>query len=350
MSRKISIFAYSQNGCAAAMKIRDVLQEEEIRMFAPQRIIERVPEAFEPIPKAFRQLYGEMFGCCEAMIFVGACGIAVREIAPFIKSKKTDPAVICVDDKMRFVIPVLSGHIGGANELAAMLAGELDAVPVITTATDISGKFSVDTWAARNGYVIGSMKAAKQVSAEILEHDIPLLADLPVEGALPPGVYLVEEAETSENASCGIYIGWERKNPFPVTLALIPKCLHLGIGCRKGTPEEEIEKAVAAVVSDHGLDRRAFKKAASVDLKKEETGLLAWCGTNGLPVSFYSSGELKKVEGSFSSSEFVQSITGVDNVCERSAMIGADRLIVKKTAFGKVTVAVAAELPEVNFS
>ena len=130
---------------------------------------------------------------------------------------------------------------------------------------------------------------------------------------------------------------------------MIPPVLHLGIGCRKGTGAQTIREAVKAVLEEHNIDIRALKCAASIDLKANEEGLLEFCREQELPVQFYSAEELKAVPGTFTPSEFVQSVTGVDNVCERSALIGAEELIVKKTAWNGVTVALAAEHLEVRF-
>lgn len=312
-------------------------------------------ELFQPIPKLFRPFYGERFEESDALIFVGACGIAVREIAPFVKSKKTDPAVICVDDKAQYVIPVLSGHIGGANELAARLANALGALAVITTATDINNRFSVDAWAARNGLAIDNLKAAKDVSAAILDRDIPILCKLPVPGNYPNGTYAWkpenrDDCQADSIPPLGIYIGWKKEKPFPETLRLIPKVLTLGIGCRKGIEKEAVRAAVDAVMKENHIDVRAIEKAASIDIKSEENGLLSFCEEAGLAIHFYSAEELKTAKGDFSPSEFVQSITGVDNVCERAAMMQAEELIVKKTALNGVTVAVGLRLPEISFS
>ena len=277
------------------------------------------------------------------MVFVGSTGIAVREIAPHVRDKATDPAVISVDELGKFVIPILSGHIGGANDLALEIAAALGAVPVITTATDINKRFSVDAWAARNGYVIGSLSRAKAVSAAILEQDIPLKSDYPIVGTLPNGVILGDFGEV------GICISVYRDEPFERTLRLIPRILHLGIGCRKGTDISVIREAVDTVLKENNIDHRAVKCVASIDLKAEEAGLLAYCQEEKLPMTFYSNQELKAVPGEFTPSVFVQSITGVDNVCERSALIGAEKLIVKKNAVNGVTVALAEEHWEVHF-
>lgn len=332
---KAAVFAYSRRGCETARRVLALCGEA--RAFTPEKY--RLP-GFEVLKKP---VYGSCFSWAEAMIFVGSCGIAVREIAPFVKDKRTDPAVICIDEMGTFVIPLLSGHIGGANALARRLAAGLSATAVITTATDIHGKFSVDAWAAERGYRIGSMQAAKAVSAEILERDIPLCSDFPIAERLPAGVF-------SGNAGpIGICVTYRRQTPFENTLCIFPPVLHLGIGCRKNTSREAIRDAVNAVFQANRLDLRAVKRAASIDLKANEPGLLEYCREAGIPIVFYTAEQLQSVEGTFTPSAFVQKTTGVDNVCERAAMIGAENLIVRKTAMGGVTVAVAAENLEVRF-
>ena len=336
---KTAVFAYTKRGCETAKRVRDALGENT-RLFTVDRL---KSEDFDPIPSPARAFYGELFRVCDALVFIGACGIAVREIAPFVRDKRTDPAVVAVDELSRFVVPLLSGHIGGANELAVKLAEKLGAVPVVTTATDVNGRFSVDAWAEKQGFIIGDMKAAKAVSAAILEREVPLCCEFPVKTPLPAGVY------GGESGDIGIYIGWEKREPFKTTLRLIPPALHLGIGCRKGTEAEAIEKAVASALSKGNLDRRAVRSVASIDLKAKEAGLLAFCEKNHYPARFFTAEELAAVPGDFHASDFVRTVTGVDNVCERAALMEADRLLIGKTAQGGVTVAVAAEDVEVRF-
>ena len=298
---------------------------------------------FSPIPNPSGRFYGALFRDMDALLFVGAAGIAVRAIAPHVRSKTTDPAVLCVDELGNYVIPLLSGHIGGANALAKKLAGALGALDVITTATDINRRFSVDSWAAAHGLQIEDMDAAKTISAAILERDVPLFSELPVRGALPPGVV------AGRSGAAGIYIGWYRCAPFETTLRLVPKVLHLGLGCRRGTQAETLRLAVESVLTAHAIDPRAVRCAASIDLKADEPGLQDYCEAQGWPLHVYSAEELRGVEGTFTPSAFVQAVTGVDNVCERAAMLGAERLLVGKTALHGVTVAVAAERAEVCF-
>lgn len=334
------MFAYSRQGCRTAKRVLSALSGEELRAYTMERFSE---PGFLPLGRPARGFYGELFSSSDALVFVGSCGIAVREIAPHVKDKRTDPAVICIDELGRYVIPLLSGHIGGANELARRLASALGAEAVVTTATDINNRFSVDAWAAKQGFVIDDMAAAKAVSAAVLERAVPLSSDFPVATPYPAGT------EPGSSGELGICISFVKKSPFERTLRLIPRILHLGIGCRRGTPAGAIAAAVDAALEPYGIDPRALKCAASIDLKADEPGLLSYCRENGLPLYFYSAEELMAVPGSFTPSEFVRSVTGADNVCERAALCGACRLIVKKTALNGVTVAVAAENLEVRF-
>ena len=337
---KIAVFAYSRQGCKTARRVIAHFADQEIQAYTMERFEEA---GFLPICRPSKSFYGPIFNNVDAMVFVGSVGIAVREIAPHVRDKATDPAVISIDELGRFSVPLLSGHIGGANALALDLANALGAIPVITTATDINKKFSVDAWAARKGLVIASLSRAKAVSAAILEQDVPLKSDYPIVTNLPGGVVLADSGDV------GIRISVFKDEPYKQTLRLIPKILHLGIGCRKGTPVETIREAVDEVLLEHNIDQRAIKCAASIDLKAEEAGLLQYCGEQKLSVTFYTAEELKAVPGEFTPSAFVQSITGVDNVCERAALIGAEKLIVKKTARNGVTVALAEEHWEVHF-
>ncbi len=334
----ITLFAYSKKGIETARRIGERLSGE-LRFYTAERL---ACEGFLPIPKPSAPLYEEAFSASEALVFVSSCGIAVRSIAPFIKSKTTDPAVVAVDETGRFAVSLLSGHLGGANALAERIASALGAVPVITTATDSNGRFSVDSWAKMQGLAISDMGMAKAVSAAVLEGDVPIKSDFQVIGELPAGL------KTGEGET-GVYVSYRTAEPFKRTLRLIPKCVVLGIGCRRGTPKEAIENAVRTALSENGIDPKAVKSAASIDLKKDEEGLNEYCRENGLSISFYSAAELNAVRGDFTPSGFVKSVTGVDNVCERAALLGADELIIKKTAANGVTVAAALQKTEVRF-
>lgn len=285
-------------------------------------------------------MVGRLFKRSDAFIFVCACGIAVRAVAPLLGTKADDPAVIVMDDSGRFVIPVLSGHIGGANRLAEVLAEALGNTAVITTATDVGGQFSPDSFAVANGLIITDLAAAKEIAAEVLDDEKVGFSTEYRHGGLPD--------ELTEFGICrtGIYVGTETDvKPFDVTLRLVPRNIVLGIGCKKGTSAEAVETAVSRALAEAGIDAERVREVATIDLKAQEEGLLGFCGRREIELRSYTAEELMAVKGDFDSSEFVRETTGADNVCERSAVLcSGGKLVLRKTAFDGVTVA-AAEAP-----
>lgn len=275
------------------------------------------------------------FADCDALIFVGAVGIAVRAIAPHCRSKASDPAVVAVDECGHFAVPLLSGHLGGANDLARALAAVCGAVPVITTATDANGIFAVDEWAKRQNCAVLEPERIKHVSGPLLDgRAVPYWSEFPVAGEPPAGLC---PADTQETAGFALTVC-----PAGQGLHLIPRIGVLGIGCRRGTPAEQLEEAFASFCGRNRLSALCITAAASIDLKQDEPGLLAFCRGRGWPVTFFSAGQLQQVPGQFTASAFVRNVTGVDNVCERAAVLASGGTIrIPKQAGGGVTFALA---------
>lgn len=280
-------------------------------------------------------------------MFIGATGIAVRYIAPYVKSKDTDPAVVCIDEHGKWAIALLSGHIGGCNLLTQRIADGTGAEPIITTATDLNGKFSVDTFAVRNGMGISSLKIAKDVSARVLDgRFVGFHSDIPIDGELPDGITIADSGEF------GVCVSSDpQKKPFDVTLNLIPQDVVLGIGCKRGTDPEKLSGFVHSQLSKLGIAPERVACIASIDLKKDEGAILDLSRSLKIPSYFYSSEELNALEGDFSSSRFVQSVTQVDCVCERSAAkaSGGNDFILRKTAEDGMTLAACTRKLEPRF-
>ena len=258
------------------------------------------------------------FAQSDALVFVGAVGIAVRAIAPHCRSKATDPAVVVLDECGRFAIPLLSGHLGGANDLARRLAKACGAVPVITTATDATGVFAVDEWAKHQHCLVAEPARIKKVSGALLAgRTVRFASDWPIQGTPPAGV---EPAGDAAQASFALTI---TPTMTPNALHIIPRIAVLGIGCKRGTPADKLADAFAAFCAETKLAPQSIAAAASIDLKKDELGLAEFGQKQGWPVTFYTADELRAAPGQFAHSDFVQSITGVDNVCERAAVLAA---------------------------
>lgn len=304
----------------------------------------------------------ENFGTRKALIFVGAVGIAVRSIAPHIQSKAADPAVLCADETGRWIIPVLSGHLGGANALAQRIAALTGGEAVITTATDLNGLFAVDLWAKAQNLAVLQPERIKGVSAKILRGEaITVDCPYPVAGTTPEHIRLGRDAD--------VIVSYRSREPFKhchceavtdVTgaairpleaLQLVPRVLTLGIGCKRGTGADTLAAAFETFCAERGVLPDAIESAASIDLKQDEAGLLTFCKAHGWPLRFYSAEELRAVTGDFTASAFVEAATGVDNVCERSAVLtSGGGLIEKKYACGGVTFALAERYVNYNWS
>lgn len=284
-------------------------------------------------------LTGKLMEEYDALIFIGAAGIAVRAISPYIKSKDIDPAVIVCDEMGKFVIPILSGHIGGANRLACKLAEKINAQPVITTATDINKVWAVDSWASENGFYIENIKNIKYISSALLRKEsVGLDSDFKINGPLPENISF----GSFEN---GIVISPFLKKTFKNTLNIVPKCISLGIGCRKYTKLKSIEELFVK----SGISPQAVREISTVDIKKDETALKEFADKLGVTLNFYTAPELEMVEGDFSESEFVRKVAGVGNVCERAAAKGGGKLILKKITGDGVTLAAAIDDMEITF-
>ena len=275
------------------------------------------------------------FSQSDGLVYVGAAGIAVRAIAPHLKSKTTDPAVVVVDECARYAIPILSGHLGGANDLARAIGRVCGALPVLTTATDVNGVFAVDEWAKRQNCLVLNPERIKTVSAKLLAGGtITVQSSWPIAGQPPRNVCQTEDR--GADVLLDIHPGTGEK------LHLVPRIAVLGVGCKKNVSFQMLEAALAAFLERTGVCEQAISAVASIDLKKNEPGLLDFCAAHGWPLKTYPAEQLRAVEGQFNPSAFVQGVTGVDNVCERSAVLASGGTLCQgKTARDGITMALA---------
>jgi cobalt-precorrin 5A hydrolase len=321
---KAAVIAFSQKGC--------IQGERVVSYFAQNGGAAALARCKEGELSLWTK---EHFGH-DALVFIGSCGIAVRAVAPFLKSKSSDPAVIVIDERAVHVVSLLSGHIGGANDLTVRLARFLGARPVITTATDVHGIFAIDAWAAKNGLKTENPEKIKRISARLLAGEtINIQCDFPVEGRLPKGLALCEKG--------GDVLITHRALGCEKALRLIVPVLTLGIGCKKGTGAKTIESVFGRMLKKSNCHPLAVIRVCSIDLKSQEPGILDFCRSCALPFQTFSHKELAGVPGSFTASAFVNRVTGVAQCCERSAVLGSGggRLLAGKTAENGVTMALA---------
>ena len=283
---KIASIAFTENG---AKIVKMLAHEMDVKGYVFEKYKTDGLETFNNVSSLVRDIFKKY----NAIVFVGACGIAVRSIAPYVKDKAKDPAVVVVDEKGNFAIPILSGHIGGANDLADKIASLTSGTAVITTATDINKKFSVDTFAVRNNLYIGDTKLIKEISSRILnDKKVGLYTDYELKNV--PDCF-------EESNEVGICISDDDKKPFRTTLNLMPKNVVLGIGCRKGC--ETVEESILAFLKVNGASVYSLFAVATVDIKKNEKGIVEFCEKFDIPLLTFSAETLAAVEGEFTASE-----------------------------------------------
>ena len=380
---KVSIISFTLRGIELSLKIKMAFSreaEEDLclytkcshaekslteRKLTEKNLVEKdlAESGLSYVEQPLTEWTGEQMKEHRSLLFIGACGIAIRAIAPFLTDKLNDVPVLVMDEQGRFVIPVLAGHVGGANELALSLAERMGSTPVITTATDLNHCFAVDLFARRNALHIVNKDGIAKVSSRIL-------AGEEVTMAVEEGHLREEEAQTlrgrrvsrKTNIPEGIRLV-STEAPVDVLVApasygqgrlltLRPKEYVIGIGCKRGKAAEQIDHFVNRALKESGIFMEQVAAFVSIDRKKDEEGILWMSSHYGIPFVTCSAEELQQVEGNFHASEFVKSQVGVDNVCERAALRFSGpggTLITGKQAEDGITVAIAKRRWSVSF-
>lgn len=347
---KLAVWAVTPNGVKLTERLADSLPDADI--YVSRNIAERNTShiLFERLSATLEEKFGQYTG----HIFIMATGIVVRVLAPLIQSKSMDPAVVVVDDLGKNAISLLSGHIGGANELTLKIARIIGANPVITTATDINEVPAIDVLAMENGLFIENPAAIKSVNMALLKKETI--------GVHDPLNFLAQKLLKLESADFKNFM-YDIKNSLQQTvtnntfiyvddaisdlpsrvLILRPPSLVAGIGCNRGTDKEEISAHLTEVIESHRLASTSLTCLASIDLKNDETGLIAVAESLDLPLVFFKREELNQVKGIKNPSPVVEKHVGVKSVCEAAAILasGDGTLIVPKQSTQNVTVAIA---------
>ncbi|MBI4850048.1 MAG: cobalamin biosynthesis protein [Nitrospirae bacterium] len=323
--RTAAIFYITDNGFKLAQEIRKLYPDARVFKFKADAV-------------------SKSWGENNALIFLMASGIVVRTIAPLIKDKKTDPAVVVLDEKGRYAVSLLSGHLGGANGLAKEIAAFLKGEAVITTASDVQGKVSLDLWAKDNDLYIEDFEKLKKLSSKIVNgKKIKVWPDHTIK--VPDEFITVDSAKGAE-------LIISHKLVKSNALFLRPKTLITGIGCNRGTSAAEIENTIKKVLLKEKLSFHSIRNLATIDIKKDEKGLTGFAGENKLDIKFFSKEELNSAVSTFdlARSKTVEAATGAMAVAEPAALLsaGSDKLLVPKQKIGNVTVAVAIRKSEVR--
>lgn len=341
-ARPIKILALTPAGAALARRLCRGLPGAESRL--PQA------QSGEPGDQAFLRLSEEFQGAFERgenLVCIMAAGIVVRGIAPYLKGKDTDPAVVVVDEAGQFAVSLLSGHLGGANELARRVAKILGGVPVITTATDVQGLPALDMLAVAHDLTIENLAGVRPIHMALLEGRPVRLVDpqgfLSGELSAYPELFNLESDLDRALIGSGptVYAGFRERPWPPEWLRLRPRNLVAGMGCHKGTPSEELVDFIKRTFQQEGLSLLSLKALATIEAKKEEPGLRMAARSLGVEFLWFTATELKDIPVP-NPSPRVARYMQVASVSEAAALkAGGVELIVTKQKAPNATLAVA---------
>lgn len=277
------------------------------------------------------QITKEAFNISSKIIFISSTGIAVRAIAPFLKSKDKDPGVVVVDLSAKYAVSLVSGHLGGANEMALRVSKIISAEAIITTATDSMGIIGPDVIAKKYGYIIDDLKSAKYIASLLVDNKIIGIKDEYNEMQISKGYEKIEELREDSIwiTNNHIYLKKEKLDCSKI-LKLIKRNLVLGIGCRRDTPYEKIIQFIENSLKYYNFDIRAVKEIVSVDIKKDEQGIIRTAKKINCSFRTFDRAEIKTVQHKYGKSEFVLKTLGVTAVCEPCVELAGAKVIINK--------------------
>lgn len=283
----------------------------------------------------------------DGLVFISATGIAIRLMNPYIIDKTIDPAVVVVDDMGRFSISLLSGHIGGGNELAKWIGDIIGATPVITTASDGRGIESIDLFAMKNNYHMENMGDVKNITAMMVNGEkIGFYSEMDQIIEYNPLV-LLDDLEYIDPSIKGlIIVGSSQYNGEGISIPkcrLIPKNINIGIGSRKGVKGTKIIQSIEAAVNRANLSTKGIKAIGTVEVKKDEIGIIEAAKYFDCPLKIFTIDEIKNVEDKFEKSQFVKDTIGVYSVSEPVAYLLGGNLITRKSKHNGITISISKE-------
>ena len=348
---KICIWAITPGGIVLGERLQAHFPGSDFMVSSGAMMGKTLPGGASNFKKLATAL-GEQFSHYDAHICIFSTGIAVRLLAPLLCSKLEDPAVVVMDDKGFHAISLISGHLGGANELAHRVAKASGATPVITTATDVNSLPSIDMIAKECGLVIDNPPSIKTVNMAFLRKEPIFLIDpLPcLIKALPEKFRAGQGQDGGQNGikrvsiQCSdVLLSVPRK-----TLLLRPKSLVAGMGCNRGTSQSELMALLTRSFERLGLSLKSLAAFATTEVKADEPGLLDLARSLGVPISFYDKDALNSVETIQNPSKTVEKFLGVKSVCEAAAILASHsgKLVVPKIKKGNATLAVARIDPD----
>ena len=344
---KTSVLAITKNGINIGQNLKEIFPDWDI--YAPSKLSNE-NDGITWYSEPTSEKIVELFKNSNALVCLFSLGAVIRLIAPHLKDKKTDPAVIVIDDKTNFVISVLSGHIGGANELTKEIAEKLGALPVITTAADVNKTIAVDLLGKELGWKIDDDSTVTQISAHMVnEEPIGVFQEAGNKkwyNELPKNVSIFDSLEDlrKSNSKAHLIISDRILDEDLQKKSVIyrPPSLVIGIGLHWDTSKDTIRKGIEHCLEKFNLSSKSIAKLVSIKKPQDVQGLIDIGKELGIPVEYVDREDLAEISAP-NPSETVKAFEGTSSVSEAAAIkVSGGKLIVEKQKFPpNLTIAIA---------
>jgi cobalt-precorrin 5A hydrolase len=348
--RPFAVYAITKHGIKIAERLIKSLPEADL--YVSEKLRASAPERALSLPLPMGPLLADTFTTYDCHVHIISVGAVVRMIAPLLKDKKIDPAVVCIDDDARFAICVLSGHVGRGNAFTVRLADALGAQAVITTASDVRGTLTVDILGRELGWELddSDRNVTRGCAAVVNALPVAFVQETgeptwwPEDKPLPEGIVYTTSLEDIAPAQFEVLlVATDREfrdtHPAHWANAIIyrPRSLIVGLGCDKGATSEMVERGVTTMLAKNGLSMKSVKAIATIDKKKDEPAFLALAKRFGWPLQIHPAEELDVVPGIENPSETVKRYVGSRGVAEPAALLaaGAEALLVPKQSYSE---------------
>lgn len=339
--KKIAILSISKNGKALGLKIKKKISNAHL-YYVKKDVVEDEDNVIY-INKKLKEFVPKIFGKYDYIIFIMASGIVVRTIAPLIKNKFSDPAILVSDEKGKNIISLLSGHMGGANEMTLYISNLLNSNPVITTATDVNNKSSLDMIAKKlNAHIYDFRNKVLKINSMLVNDEV---VNLFIDGDydIDTRGFNICKRDEINNLDEVVVIS-NKKNLNLINnniLKVVPKNIVIGIGCRKNMDKEYMINSLSDFLHEQNIDINSIKEIGSIDVKKNEEALINLSIYLNVPFKIFTAEEISKVEHLYEKSDWVKQNVGVHSVAEPVAHLLSDgNLIIKKHKYNGITFSV----------
>lgn len=345
--KKTAVIVLTPGAKNIALKLKG--NNPKLDLYFSERLIDQKND-FKTF-SSLKKLTARIFSKYDALVFIMSLGIVVRVVADLLESKKSDPAVITIDEKAENVISTLSGHLGGANKLTVEIAEILKSKPVITTATDANNKLAVDLLAERLNCTIEPFQRLKKANSALLFNEqLHIFTDYSFKIKADPNIKKFALAELKKKTAEKVFQVIISNQIFELKknqIQLIPKNIVIGIGCRKNISFIKLKRNLKKFLKKHNLKKKSIKSLATIDLKKDEKAILKLAETNDWPLSVIERSEIKKIEADLEleKSDFVKKITGIAAAAAPAAILASKskNLIIDKNKYSGITLAAVEE-------